>query len=76
MVSITAGLYYASSFLYFSIIPKHVMTGIFKIRPAISAIPDDRSFSLQKAMIPPTWNYAVGPIVAFGTHSCLKIDRS
>lgn len=68
MVSITAGLYYASSFLYFSIIPKHIKTGISKIRPAVSAIPDDRSFILQKAIIPPTWDYAVGPIVAFGMY--------
>lgn len=71
MVSVPAGLHYASSFLYFSIIPKHVMTGICKVRPAVSPIPDDRSFNLQKAIIPPTWDYAVGPIIAFGTHSSL-----
>lgn len=62
MVSITAGLYYVSSFLYFSIIPKHAMIDIFNIRLVVSAIADDHLFSLQKAIIPPTWDYAVSPL--------------
>lgn len=66
MSSVTIGLYYTSSLLYFLILPKHIRTGISKVRPAVSTVHDNPSFALPKAIIPPTWDYVVGSILIFG----------